>query len=361
MTDIIVIGAGISGLVCAQQLSQAGYSVLVIEKSRGLGGRVATRRLLEGSIVIDHGACYVKPKGEILTRLIELLCDNGVLQVWDGTFLEKSTSLPENAISIPSTSPAYIAPAGMSSMAKFLAKGLNITLNQRVTGINLTADKHWHLTLANDGSNNSPITAKAVVIAIPAPQALELLQPLERELLDLTFLEKLRSLEFFPSISVMAGYPVTSQPLPQWNAVTIKDDHMLAWIGLDSSKRLNPTQPVFVVQSSANFAQQHLETQDIQLVGKQILQAAADCTELGWLASPEWIQVHRWRYAFPRNPLTTSFLAVEGDSPLVACGDWCGGNLIPDALNSGIAAAAKINTQLQQRILPDTKFLEILF
>lgn len=47
MTDIAVISAGIAGLVCAQQLSQAGYSVLVVEKSCGLGGRRATRRLHE--------------------------------------------------------------------------------------------------------------------------------------------------------------------------------------------------------------------------------------------------------------------------------------------------------------------------
>lgn len=45
MTDIAVIGAGIAGLVCAQQLSQAGYSVLVVEKSYGLGERLATRHL----------------------------------------------------------------------------------------------------------------------------------------------------------------------------------------------------------------------------------------------------------------------------------------------------------------------------
>lgn len=37
MTDVAVIGAGMAGLVCAQQLKQAGYSVLVVEKSRGLG------------------------------------------------------------------------------------------------------------------------------------------------------------------------------------------------------------------------------------------------------------------------------------------------------------------------------------
>lgn len=39
MTDIAVIGAGIADLVCAQQLSQAEYSLLVVEKSRGLGVR----------------------------------------------------------------------------------------------------------------------------------------------------------------------------------------------------------------------------------------------------------------------------------------------------------------------------------
>ena len=54
MTDIAVIGAGIAGLVCAQQLSQAGYSVVVVEKSRGLGGRLATRRL-HGILVRSWG------------------------------------------------------------------------------------------------------------------------------------------------------------------------------------------------------------------------------------------------------------------------------------------------------------------
>ncbi len=59
--------------VCAQQLTQAGYSVLVVEKSRGLGGRVATRRLYD--TYADRGASSLKPSGELLGRFVELLGD----------------------------------------------------------------------------------------------------------------------------------------------------------------------------------------------------------------------------------------------------------------------------------------------
>ena len=43
MFDVAIIGAGLAGLTCAQQLHQAGYRVVIVEKSRGVGGRVATR------------------------------------------------------------------------------------------------------------------------------------------------------------------------------------------------------------------------------------------------------------------------------------------------------------------------------
>ena len=41
---VAVIGAGVSGLVCASELRQAGLMVRVIEMGRGPGGRLATRR-----------------------------------------------------------------------------------------------------------------------------------------------------------------------------------------------------------------------------------------------------------------------------------------------------------------------------
>ncbi|MCC5651145.1 NAD(P)/FAD-dependent oxidoreductase [Nostoc sp. XA013] len=352
MTDIAVIGAGIAGLVCAQQLSQAGYSVLVVEKSRGLGGRLATRRLHK--TCADHGACYLEPKGELLGRFVEILRSRQILKVWTEEVYELTAGAPlaepKNRI------PRYVAPEGMSAIAKSLAPGLEILLNQRVVAITPTPENSWRLTLE---SSNEELTAKAIVVAIPAPQAVMLLEPLGESILDAAFLDNLRFVEFYPSISAIAGYPPTSQPLPQWKALTFIDNADLAWIGLDSSKRPNPQQPHFVVQSSANFAQRHLESKDLQPAGQLMLQRAAESLSLPWLNTPEWMQVHRWRYAFPSRPWHEAFLSAGSPSPLVCCGDWCGGNLVEGAMLSGLAAADEINHQLRHLPLEDMDFLKV--
>jgi renalase len=351
MTDVAIIGAGMAGLVCAQQLSQAGYSVLVVEKSRGLGGRVATRRL--NGTCADHGTCYLKPQGELLGRFVELLCDRQILNIWTETVSEHTADA--SISQPPSRNPRYVAPEGMSTVAKFLAQGLDILLNQRVVAITPTPENSWRLTVE---SSNEEITAQALVLAIPAPQALTLLAPLGESLLDAEFLENLGAVEFSPCISAIAGYPPTSQPLPQWKALNFVDHADLAWIGLDSSKRPHPQQPHFVLQSSADFAQRHLDTEDLQPVGKYLLERAAQALSLPWLDSPDWMQIHRWRYAFPSRIWHQAVLSASTPLPLVCCGDWCGGNLVEGAMLSGLAAATKINTQLRHLLLPNVNFLD---
>jgi phytoene dehydrogenase-like protein len=42
MTDVAIVGAGVAGLVCAQDLTRAGLEVTVLEASDGIGGRVRT-------------------------------------------------------------------------------------------------------------------------------------------------------------------------------------------------------------------------------------------------------------------------------------------------------------------------------
>lgn len=363
MFDIAIIGAGLAGLTCAQQLHQAGYHVVVLEKSRGVGGRVATRRLQ--GIYIDHGVRYLEPQARMLRQLIERLEGRGILKVWADTIYELKSDQSESVIPSPTHSSSlqrYIAPAGMTAVAKFLATGLDIWRNCQVQMIKPTEAQTWHFTLDSSEQTDNELTAKAVVVAIPAPQALMLLEPLLQTGLPSEFLDSLRSVEFDPCLSVMAGYRVGSvdeSPLPNWNACTISNDSDLDWIGLDSSKRPAPQMPIFVLQSTAKFAQQYLDAQDLNSAGQQLLSRAAQLL-IPWLNTPDWFQVHRWRYAFPHHFLNQDCLDAETPLPLVCCGDWCGGNLLESALHSGLAAAIQMNQYLQQRSLPGDRFLDAL-
>ncbi|MGC1393177.1 MAG: FAD-dependent oxidoreductase [Coleofasciculaceae cyanobacterium] len=350
MFDVAIIGAGLAGLACAQQLQQSGYRVVIVEKSRGVGGRMATRRL--ETTCADHGVRYLESQGKWLPPLIEVLRQRGILQAWTND-LNQLSAQNESESQIT----RYIAPAGMTAVAKFLAKDLEIWLNRRVEAITIT-ENTWRLIVNSADETEKELRAKAVVMAIPAPQALMLVEPL-RETIPQTFLDSLRSVEFDPCITVMAGYQNDQLSLPSWQACDVANNSDLAWIGLDSSKRPNATAPIFVLQSTPSFANLYLETEDLKPVGQQLLSSAAELLVAG-LDHPDWFQVHRWRYAFPNHYLPQDYLYSATPLPLICCGDWCGGNLIDGALNSGVVAASKINSQMQQKTLPGAGFLDRL-
>lgn len=345
--DVAIIGAGASGLTCAQQLQKAGYSVIVLDKSRGVGGRMATRRV--SGTRADHGVRYLEPKGELLIQLIEQLktCEplENQLQLWTDTLYEfKDNQLQPEVIS----QPYYIIPEGMSTVGKFLANGLNIRLNSRVESLTMTLEKTWecHIRSTNSNTLEPSIIAKSVVISIPAPQALMLLEAAHTAV-EPQFLDSIKSVEYDPCITVIAGYSQEKyQELPTWKAVRFCDDQILDWVGVDSSKRLNSTQPIFVIQSNAQFAEQYLEETDLTLAGQQLIHQAANTVLPGW-ETPEWIQIHRWRYGFCRQPLSLSCLATTTPLPLVCAGDWCGGNNLEGALKSGLETAKWLQTQIK--------------
>jgi renalase len=345
MFDVVAIGAGMAGLMCARQLRQAGYAVAVVEKSRGPGGRVATRRVQGGRA--DHGARYLELQGDAVRGLIEESIDRDLLKLWTDTVGEFRNG---EIAAIPNS--CYVAPDGMNAVGKYLAEGLDIWFGRRVQAISRTDNQMWHLALeVTDGNLDKPqeLIAKAIVVAIPAPQALMFL---DSDIgLQPDFLDKLRSIEYDPCIAVMAGYPAAKQQdlnnlNLQWKAVSFPQDSDLDWIGWDSSKRSDPSQPVFVLNSSAVFAQRYLETVDLEPAGRELLDRATEYL-IPWLKEPEWLQVHRWRYAFCRNPLPISCLPAGGNLPLVCAGDLCGGNQIDGALRSGVAAASWVNSQLE--------------
>ena len=332
--DIAVVGAGLAGLVCAQSLRQQGHSVVVIEKSRGLGGRLATRRLPQA--FADHGVRCLEVQGNLSQQLIQTLCAQKVIRPW----IKEIDEWSPVGISTGSEIQHYASPNGITAAAKFLSTGLEIYRGQRVQSV--AFDQTWDLTLESANVDPMPnVGAKALVVAIPAPQAVMLLEPLA-ELETDDFLTKLRSPTFDPCLTAIATCPSTLA-LPPWKALTSPQDAEIAWVSLDSSKSPNSSYPVLVVQSNAAFAEQHLETDDLQAIGHHLLTRVAELIPA--LPTPDLLQVHRWRYAFARNPLAENYLSAA-PLPLICAGDWCGGKQIESALQSGLAAAGAIASQL---------------
>ncbi len=345
MEDVVVIGAGLSGLTAASQLRQTGLSVLVVDKSRGLGGRLATRRL--GATAIDHGCRYLEPFADsALSPIPELLAAN-VLQPWQPEAFSLSA---DGALQPMATGTLYVAPQGMSAVAKALAPGLNIHRHWRATSLT-PLPQGWRIegeTLGGDVPSATALEARAVVVAVPAPQAIALIVAAAQhdEALK-TLVQRLQTVDFEPVITVMAGYGSRCAPSPTvqkdpggW-LVTGDNHPTLRWVGLDSSKRTDPQEPVVVIHSSAAFATQAIDRPDLEPVGQALLATAAEILGSA-LSDPDWMQVHRWRYGFAQTYLKAPILSSPALPNWVGCGDWCNGGSAEGAIASGKQAATAI-------------------
>lgn len=67
---VVVVGAGLAGLACAQRLTRAGVEVCVLEASDGIGGRVRTD-VIDG-FRCDRGFQLLNPAYPVLERVVDV-------------------------------------------------------------------------------------------------------------------------------------------------------------------------------------------------------------------------------------------------------------------------------------------------
>lgn len=392
--DVVVIGAGIAGLSCASSLQAQGYSVVVLEKSRGLGGRVATRRI-DGT-QFDYGARYLDATGIHTRALLDAIHRDALNDNTIGNSSPSSENIPfvpwpqrkflahddDRGYQLQPSSQGYVPKTGMTAIAKYLARPLNVIRQQRVQRLQPNAPTGWNLYV--EGNPDIFIRAQAVILAIPAPQVMSLLTPLTSEGLSDDSLNAIQSVQFDPCITVTAGYSAGHStgglsPHPRlgddWDAVSFPSHGDVSWVAMNSRKYPIPPpssadpladkQPdgaplhqsdrdehivdehiVLVVQSSAGFARQCIDDGDRQRVGDRLL--AALNKQFQWPhVPPAWTHVHYWRYGFCTNPLPEPYILTQTPCLLGCTGDWCGGCQIEDALVSGDRLADALHFLLQ--------------
>ncbi len=154
--SVAIVGAGLSGLSCAQVLRNAGVTVQVFERNSGVGGRCATQ-LWQGHLV-DTGVQFFTAqsgdfKKELLTRLRQF---RPII----------SPILDQYEQVLPNTfGPRFYVLQGNNYFAHVLSSGLEVRLNCEVEPVHFKPE----------GVRVQDETYRAVVSALPAPQTVRLL------------------------------------------------------------------------------------------------------------------------------------------------------------------------------------------
>lgn len=338
-----VIGAGMAGASCARQMADAGLDVQVFDKSRGVGGRMSTRRAswtsadgAERRAQFDHGAPGFAAQEPEFVRLVEQAGRDGLSSRWVPRVAPGSSALLDE-------SGLWVPTPDMPALCRALLSGLPVH-----TGCTVDALRYgpagW--TLESTGSTVGE-GFDTVVIAIPPQQAAILLRPHQAE-----WARRAEALPMLPGWALMA---VTDDPVPApaWD-LAWPTSGPLAWVVRNDAKPGRERVPGlahWVVHATAPWSQKHLETPAAEVQGA--LQDAL----AAWLGrSVVWhhAAVHRWRFASapratrasaPPAPVASGRCWWDASSGLGVCGDALGGAGVEDAWCSARALAAFITDQ----------------
>jgi renalase len=312
---VAIVGAGMTGITCAVLLRDLGNEVTVFEKSRGIGGRLATRRVGEG-LSFDHGAPCFYIHSQTFRAFLKEESPESILP-WTPTINASGQNAGQSVVSKP----------GMNGFLKHAARGLDMRLSREVVSISDHA-QGWHVST---GESSEGEAWDIVVVTAPAPQATRLL----------SFSKRLRSellaIRMAPCWALMLAFSSRART-PFDVVMPCADD--LVWIGRNSSKPERDRRfDTWVAHASAEWSQTHLECEADQVLALLQEQVLAEIDQSD--SATVFASAHRWRYAKTEKALGVPFLSDETGRVFFA-GDGCLGPSVEAAFESGVRLARYI-------------------
>jgi renalase len=317
----IVVGAGISGLLAASALQREGWDVTVLDKGRGVGGRMATRRVGEGTF--DHGAQFFTVRGERFAGLVEGWLGAGVATEWARGFADAYGRPNEDG------HPRYRGTEGMTSIPKYISRGLDVRTGERALRVD-DGDDGW-VVVCESGLR---VAGDALVLGAPVPQALDLTSSGSYTLPD-GARRQLEAVSYDPCVALMALLEGPTG-VPEPGGMQIKGEP-LDWIGDNKRKGISEA-PCITVHAGPDWSRSHFEDGESEVVDSMI-SLAGDRLGADLASAVVETSLARWRYSWVTNPHPEPCLVASETPPLLFCGDAFGQPKVEGAALSGFAAA----------------------
>ena len=320
---VAVVGAGISGLTCARTLADHGLPVTVFEKSRGVGGRMATRRSDNG-VPFDHGAQYFTVRDERFQSCVDSWQHAGLVQRWTGRIVSLHD---QNTEQEKSSTARFVACPGMNAICRHLAENLDVRTNTRVAPPTRCQGK-W---LVSDETGSELGRYDVVIVSAPLPR-------LESFFRDRTTWPAARR----PSGSPAAGRCWSSFPLGSMSTTTAPSFRIRRFRGSPetaaSPAAIRIWKPGFCTRPRIGLSAISKSHPKRSRSGSWMPSGM----RLAWRrCPPATSSPTAGAYALPTEPLPDRYL-FDGDLNIGACGDWCAGPRVEGAFLSGAAVAERL-------------------
>ena len=319
---VAIVGAGVAGLSAAQLLLERGIEVSVFEKSRGVGGRLATKRLDWGGI--DIGAQYFTARDPRFQRQLALWQESGMVERWPFTPHKVS---PTGLVLSPDATPRYVGVPKMNSLTHGLALGVDIRFSMRVEHI-ARDQEGWALTIADQGELAERYDW--LLLSAPAEQARLLAA-------NTALADRLPGGLYQPCWALALA---TKGAVPE--AIQgIFGDHTVSWVSRLSARPqrsfVADCDDVWMLHFSSEWSTSHSKTTKVNVaeVGfewlSSVLQAHIDCP----LTLSKSYQ-HYWLYARVAESMTSPPIVVDAATGIAAVGDWTEGGRVEGAYLSAL-------------------------
>lgn len=302
----IIIGAGMAGLSAARVLSQKGEQVTVLDKGRGVGGRMSTRTIENAKA--DHGAQYFSVKSTEFQALLSELQSDNTVAAWH---LAQRDNL------------RYMGAKGMNTIPKKMASTLHVLVNEKVILIEDNAVKT---------ETGKVYEFDNLLVTIPIPQVIDLFgnSKIEFSEHDKIVLEQI---EYQPCFAVMV---VLKEPTEILSGGIILENQTVAWIADNFQKGITEI-PTATIHASAAYSAERFED-DPQQVAADILSSVNQYITSENIIS--W-QTHRWKFSHAVKRFEKSFYQIEGKNIYLA-GDGFGEGNVEGAFLSGYRAGMNL-------------------
>ncbi len=311
---MVVLGGGVSGLMAATVLTRAGVGVVVLDKGRRAGGRLASRRV--GDATFDHGAQGFEMDRRNVTGALSGVEASGAMVEWgDVGPCEAGRAW-------------FRGQPSMSAVGRGMADGLDVRLATEVVGVHGREGRWIAVTKAGPG-----IEGSAMVVTVPVPQALAVMQA-GRVGIEAGLRMRLEAIAYERCLAVMALTEGPSRVASSSGLVT--GSGSIARI-TDNVRKGISAAPSVTVHSTHGFAMGHWDGDRVES-GRRLIDEASGFLGVGVRA----MEVHGWRYshAVTRDRCRC---VVASESPLlVMAGDGFGAGGVEGAVLSGIAAAEAV-------------------